>query len=145
SGISSPANPATTGNWSGSSSPSWGRRAATAGSAPTSGGQARESERRDEQTEVAQGYVEVVAEEEQVDDDPREPGGDHVPTDLRSEGDQDTGHDLDDTDDEHGLVRRPGHQPVDLVRQVALPSGQHLDELVQPEQDRGDGEDGTQQ
>jgi hypothetical protein len=34
---------------------------------------------------------------------------------------------------------------LDLWRQVALPRGQHLDELVQPEQDRGDGEDGAQQ
>ena len=42
--------------------------------------------------------------QQQVDDDPAQPGGDEVATEPRPDGDDESGDDLDDADGEHRLV-----------------------------------------
>ena len=64
---------------------------------------------------------------------------------LGRDGHQNTGQDLDHPDGQHGLVGRAGDQVVDPGRQVPLPVGEDVEELVQTERDGGDGEDRAQQ
>ena len=70
-------------------------------------GQAGKGDRAHEQTEVAQGDVVEVA-EQQVDDDSGQPRGDDVGTYPGQHGHQDTGRDFDDADGQHRPVGRSG-------------------------------------
>src|SRR4051794_12108593 len=63
-----------------------------------------EAQRSQQQSEVAQCDVVVVAEHDEVDDDARQPRGDEVSAELRAHGHDETGDDLDDTHDQHCLV-----------------------------------------
>ena len=54
--------------------------------------------RAEQQPEVAQRDVVVVGLQEQVDDDPAEPGGDEVAAELGADRDDEAGDDLDDAD-----------------------------------------------
>ena len=76
---------------------------------------------------------------------PREPGGNQVAAELRSQCDDEAGDDLHDPDDEHCLVGVARDQVVDLRREVDGPVDEPVQELVEPEQDRGDREPGPQQ
>ena len=55
------------------------------------------------------------------------------------------GDDLDDADDVHGVVGAAGQDVVDPRRQVDAPVDHHVGELVEAEEDRGDGEADAQQ
>src|SRR5262245_6334372 len=59
------------------------------------GGEAGEREGADQQAEVPQGDVVVLAEDDEIEDDPCQPGGDEVAADLRPDGDDEAGDDLD--------------------------------------------------
>ena len=114
-------------------------------SAVERGGEAGQARRADQEPEVAQGDVVEVRLEQQVGDDPGQPGGDEVAAELRAHGDDEAGDDLDDADGEHRLVGVAGDEVVDLRRQVDPPVDEPVEELVQPEQDRGDGEADAQE
>ena len=63
-----------------------------------------------------------------------------------ADGHDDAGGDLDDADEVHRVLRAAGEQVVELRRQVLRPVvDQDLRELVEPEEDRRDGEDDPQQ
>ena len=121
----------------------WGPHAADG--AVEGGGQAGQGERPDQQPEVAEGDVVEVGLQQQVDDDAGEPGGDQVATESWPDGDHESGDDLDDADGEHGLVGVAGNEVVDLGREVLLPVDEPVEELVETEQDRCDGEADAQQ
>src|SRR4029450_7179731 len=86
----------------------------------------------------------AVAEQEQVDDDAGQPGGDQVAAEPGPDRDHQPGDDLDDADGDHGGGGGAGDQAVDGRGQVGGPVGQQVGELVQAEQDRGDHEPGPQ-
>ena len=83
-------------------------------------GEPCKAERREQQTEVPQRDVVEVSLEQEVDDDPTEPGGNEVAPEAWLERDGQAGDDLDHTDDQHRLVRVAGHDAVDLAT-VAAP------------------------
>jgi len=109
------------------------------------GGQLGEGERADEQAEVAQRDVVVVAHRHQVDDDAGEPQRDDVPADPRGQRHEHAGHDLDDADEQHRVVGGAGDDVVDPGSEVVLPVGQPAGELVQAERDRRHGEHRAEQ
>src|SRR5688500_20120636 len=83
------------------------------------GGQARQGQRRQQEPEVAQGHVVVVGLQQQVGDDPGQPGGNEVTAELRTEGDDEARDDLDDPDGEEGRVGVAGHKIGELRGEVA--------------------------
>ena len=108
------------------------------------GGEPGQGQGGQQQAEVAQGDVVVVAEQQQVADDAGQPGGDQVAADLGPDGHDQPGDDLDDADGQHRARGAAGDQAVDGRCQVGGPVGQQVGELVQAEQDRGDDEPGPQ-
>ena len=56
------------------------------------------------------------------------------------DGDDEAGDDLDDPDGDHGLVGVAGDEVVDLGSEVDLPVHEPVEELVEAEEDGGDGE-----
>ena len=65
---------------------------------------------------------------------------------VTRDGDDEAGEDLDDADDVHRVGRVAGDDVVERRREVARPVvGQDVGELVEPEQDRGDGERDAEQ
>ena len=110
------------------------------------GCEAGQGERAEHQAEVAQGDVAVAADDQEVDDDAAEPGGDEQPAEARADGDDEAGGDLDDADDVHRVGGVAGDEVVERGREVARPVvGEDAGELVEPEQDRRDGERDPQQ
>jgi len=99
--------------------------------------QPRQRQRAHQQAEVTQRDVAVPAYEQQVDDDSAQPGRHQQPAEARRQQDDETSDDLDDADDVHRVGGVARNQVVELGRQVARPVvGQHVRELVDPEQDR---------
>ena len=76
---------------------------------------------------------------------PAEPGGDDVGAVAGLERDDDAGHDLDHSDQVHRGRGAAGDDVVDPGRQVDLPVDQDVEELVEAEDDRRDGEGDPQQ
>ena len=109
------------------------------------GCQPGQREGADQEAEVAQCDVVVVTDAEEIDDDAEQPRRDHVGADGGTHRHQDSRQDLDHADGQHGLVGGPGDQVVDPRRQVLLPVGEEIEELVEAEGDGGDGEDRAQQ
>ena len=100
----------------------------------------RERQRAEHQAEVAQRDVVPAGEGQQVEDDPRQPGGDQGRAVARLDRDEDPGDDLDHADDVHEVLAAAGHDVVDPRREVLRPVDEHVGELVEPEGDRSDGE-----
>ena len=76
---------------------------------------------------------------------PAEPGGDEVAAEPRTDRDDEPGDDLDHADGEHRLVGVARDEVVDLGGEVDRPVDEPVQELVEAEQDRGDGEADAQQ
>src|SRR5215213_7020153 len=108
------------------------------------GGQPSEGQRGQQQAEIPEGDVVVVAEQQQVGDDAGQPGGDQVAADLGPDGHDQPGDNLDHADGQHRAGGAAGDQAVDGGCQVGGPVGQQVGELVQAEQDRGHHEPGPQ-
>ena len=62
----------------------------------------------------------------------------------RGDGHDDAGEDLHRTDDVHELLRGARREPVDPRRQIGRPIDHEVEELVEAEQDRRDGEPGPE-
>src|SRR5581483_7387553 len=90
--------------------------------------------------EVPQSNVIVAGDEEQIHDDPGEPGGHQVTAEAGPQGNHQAGHDLDDADDEHRLMGVARHDVVDDGGKILVPVDENVEELVQPEQQRRDDE-----
>ena len=76
---------------------------------------------------------------------PSQPATEQAPVARERENDE-PGHDLDDPDQVHGVLGRAGDEVVEMRREIARPVvGEHLGELVEPEQDGRDGECDPQQ
>src|SRR6185312_2660154 len=74
-----------------------------------------------------------------------EPGcHDEAPDPRRDENEQ-TGRDLDDSDEVHEVLRAPRDDVVDPGREVLRPVHRPVEELVEPEQDRCDDETDAKQ
>ena len=97
-------------------------------------------ERGEQETEVAQGDVVEVADQQQVGDDPGQPGGDQVAAEAGTEGDDESGDDLDRAYAVHEGVGLGVEQVGELGCQVLVPVDEDVGELVEAEQDRGHDE-----
>lgn len=104
-----------------------------------------QGQRADQESEVTQGDVVVVAHRDEVHDDAEQPQGDHIGPELRTQGDQHAGADLDDAHQQHRIVGGARDQVVDPGGEVLIPVGEQSGELVQAERDRRDRKDRTQQ
>jgi hypothetical protein len=104
------------------------------------GSQAGQAQRCEQQTEVAQGDVVEAGLQQQIDDDPGQPGSDEVAPELGADRDDEPGDNLDDPDGQHRLVGVAGNEIVDLGRQVDAPVDEPVEEIVEPEHDRDDRE-----
>src|SRR6476661_845189 len=88
-----------------------------------------ERERAQEQPEVAQRDVVEAGVGEQVEDDPRQPAGDHVGAVARLDRHQQPGDDLGHADDVHELLAGARRDVVDPRRQVGGPVDEDVEEL----------------
>src|SRR5581483_1390517 len=104
------------------------------------GGQSGEREGGDEEPEVTQGDVVVVADQKQVDDDPGQPDGDEIAAEPGAESDDESCDDLDGADDIHHLMCGPRQVVHDVRREIPVPVDEHVEVLVEPEGDGCDGE-----
>src|SRR5207237_1077982 len=85
------------------------------------------------QTEVPERDIEVLAEDEQVDDDEEQPGRDDIGREPWNDRDEQTGDDLDDADALHEYRRRHADRLWKDRREVLRPVGQQRGELVEAE------------
>src|SRR5690606_5099398 len=81
------------------------------------------------QAEVAESHVEVVAEDQEVEDDAYEPGGDDVREDPGLERHADSSDDLDHANDVHESLS--ADQVADEWSEVLRPVGEQIGELVE--------------
>src|SRR6185312_6651789 len=82
---------------------------------------------------------------QQVDDDPGQPGGDQVGAVARLDQDDQPGDDLHHAHQVHEVGGGAGQQPVDPGSQILLPVDEDVEELVESEHDRRNGEPDPQE
>src|SRR5882757_8036049 len=73
------------------------------------------------ESEVAERDIEVAGDQEQVEDDATEPGGDDVAAEAGAQPDEHAGRHLDDADDQHEGVTREGEHPLHERREILVP------------------------
>ena len=103
-------------------------------------GEPRQRERAEQEAEVAQRDVVVARERQQGDDDAAQPGRHHVGAVAGLERHREPGHDLHGAHDVHEVLPAARRDVVDPRREVDRPVHQHVEELVEAERDRRDGE-----
>src|SRR5213592_1142075 len=109
--------------------------------------QPAERERAEHEPEVAQRDVVVLGGvvRQQVDDDARQPARHDERAYARRDRHEETRHDLDRADDVHEVLAASGDDGVDPAGEVVRPVHGPVEELVDAEEDRRDGEADPQQ